>query len=80
MNFYQDYENFIKHTKVSGKTGAVEFSRKEDVAIRFFLAYLNCVYRRQDTYPGGEADAESRCIPGCVNELGDLVCRVCKYN
>ena len=29
--------------------------------------------------PGVEADAESRCIPGCENVRGDQVCQICKY-
>ena len=31
------------------------------------------------TEQGVEADAESRCIPGCENVRGDQVCQICKY-
>lgn len=45
MNFDQDYEEFIEHIKLnSGTAGPVEFTEREDVAIRLFVAYLNCRY------------------------------------
>ena len=31
------------------------------------------------TEPVVEAETASRCIPGCMNKLGDQVCRICQY-
>lgn len=45
MNFDQDYKEFVKHEKTNcGTAGPVDFTIEEDVAIRLFVAYLNCRY------------------------------------
>ena len=45
MNFNDDYKGFIEHIKNNaGSSGPVKLTREEDVAVRFFVAYLNLRY------------------------------------
>ena len=45
MNFNDDYKGFIEHIKNNaGSSGLVKLTREEDVAVRFFVAYLNLRY------------------------------------
>jgi len=59
MNFDQDYKEFIEHlTKAKGlESGSL--SRREDVAVRLFTAYLNIRYEKA-SFPSNKATKRDR--------------------
>ena len=51
MNFNDDYKGFIEHIKNNaGSSGPVKLTHEEDVAVRFFVAYLNLRYAENPFY------------------------------